>query len=577
MPASIRQQLLVACATLALALGGCASNERPACGTTEDCPEEGQICRAGACTMVSQPTCSSESDCDPGFVCVASICERADITDEDTGTPDADEEPDAFVPDTNTDPDVEDPDTEQPRVTHVIPIDGARNVPTDTEVRVTFSKAIDAFRTLNIQSFFIADPDALDSRLGAIPVDIEYLEDERQAVLTPRQPLRPATQYTIIVTTGVQDQAQPSNPLFRRFESTFVTNSSEPAELTELAATYAPIIYQDTRLVEGSEINIDIPTRIDFDGDFDTDNNLTNARASATRPVASVYYSVTQTESHHYIHYSLYYPARRRVVDGSQRYYEHDFTSMVVAVNRASGDVDFVEGLKAESAASNDKHLSYRPDSSPVRGRGTNSADTFADALLEEGARYPLFVPSGEHAGCNWYVRPSGWTTECPYGNASFATTGIDAGFILRPGDQGQTFDQATENPETGLREFTYELVPFVNEIWSRRADFSCGVFDGVGFSYNPEELPSNPRPVGPTVNNPLYLPVALCSEAEQSFGRTPFSWFSGSSYSGGAWFMDPAFALSTRFNFGEGFSMDYCYNRYFDVDRRAEAACAAE
>src|SRR5690554_5048901 len=128
MSATIRQSFLMAFAVVALALSGCASNERPACGTSADCPDEGQVCREGACTVVSQPTCSRDSDCDPGFVCIASLCERSSIDDEDTDLPDTDDETDVGTPDTNTDPDTEVVDTDQPRVTRVIPIDGARQV-----------------------------------------------------------------------------------------------------------------------------------------------------------------------------------------------------------------------------------------------------------------------------------------------------------------------------------------------------------------------------------------------------------------------------------------------------------------
>ncbi|TXD38161.1 hypothetical protein FRC98_04480 [Lujinxingia vulgaris] len=576
MPASIRHFCVMALAALAFS-AGCASNERPACGTSADCPEEGQVCREGACTVVSQPTCSGDSDCDPGFVCVASICERTSV-DPDAGEPDADTSPDVNIPDADTEPDTEEPDTDQPRVTRVIPVDGARQVPLDTDIQVTFSKEIDAFRTLNIQSFFIADPDSITSTHGAIEVDIEYQEDERIAVLTPRQPLRPATQYTVVVTTGVQDNAQPANPLFQRFESTFVTDSTEPADLENIAATYAPIIYQDTRLIEGSEINIDVPTTIDFDGDFDASNNLANARRSTTRTSAAVYYSVSETESHHFIHYTLYYPSRRTLNGGDFQYAEHDFTDIVVAVNRASGEVELVEGTRVEGAQSSEDYLTYKPDSSPVSGRGSNDFLTFPASALDDGARYPLFVPSGVHAGCNWVVRPDGITnTQCPYDDESFNSSSADAGYVLRPGDQGQTFDDATENPETGLREITYELVPFVDTIWSRRADFSCGLFEGVGFSYNPEEVPDYDRLVGSTPNNPLYLPTSLCSESASSNGKTPFAWFKFGTTTGGAWFLDPAIALSTRYDFGESFSREYCYNRFFDVDRREDPACAAQ
>ncbi len=72
----------------------------------------------------------------------------------------------------------------------------------------------------------------------------------------------------------------------------------------DLAKYWAPRIYHDT---DDSYYLGDYITHFNFDGDYNGKNNWENLDAFATVP-AYVYYAVSETETHYFIHYALFHP-----------------------------------------------------------------------------------------------------------------------------------------------------------------------------------------------------------------------------------------------------------------------------
>ncbi|MEL6181509.1 MAG: hypothetical protein AAFS10_21300 [Myxococcota bacterium] len=74
-----------------------------------------------------------------------------------------------------------------------------------------------------------------------------------------------------------------------------------------------------------------------------------------------------------------------------------------------------------------------------------------------------------------------------------------------------------------------------------------------------------------------VSFPAALVTDDSSSRGTLPFSWRSNGSVADGQWWLDPAWSFNTRFDFpgeSDDFSLDYCFNPYFDIDLRGTEAC---
>jgi hypothetical protein len=71
-----------------------------------------------------------------------------------------------------------------------------------------------------------------------------------------------------------------------------------------IAASYAPVFRQAL----GDTARFDYITRFDFDGDWVGDNNWDNAGDANTPLPAVVYYNVTETDTHFFVHYSAFHP-----------------------------------------------------------------------------------------------------------------------------------------------------------------------------------------------------------------------------------------------------------------------------
>jgi hypothetical protein len=558
---------LLLCAVLALGstLAACNETGRANCGTSEDCPEE-EICRDGACTIPSPTTCTTAADCPTGpYSCVNGICKRDE--DPDAGDTGADTEPDGD--DTADTSDIQDEQTddtggndEAPTVVSVDPSDGSDDVALDTTVTVTFSEPMD-LTTLN---YLFIELEAPGNRV--VEATVEANDDNTAATLTPDAALHPATRYEVVVSTAVKDEG--GTQLEDDFTASFTTTFTQPDGYETLAETYAPVIYQAMAEPEGRSPKIDIPTTLDFDGNSDGSDNSAQARSGDETPTASVYYSISETETYYFIHYILYYPSRYDASDSD--WSEHDFAGAVFVVDKRDDSLLLVEGVKLLD--NDDVPIGYKPSSSPTNLLGGSvgndvSLTSFPDSAIEDGSHYPMYVPSGVHSTCNWV--DDGEPTRCARTPSEFPG-GPTNGVVMRHGDTAQTYADATENSETGFNEMTYQLVPIIGTIWPRRSDTGEDRLFESPFVYNPS---GSDRPTG-IGDDGFVLPRRVNASGNDSFGRTPFYWLpSPGADNNGQWMLDPAYVLQNRYELSDSVEVDYCFNPFFAIDRTADAACS--
>ena len=72
----------------------------------------------------------------------------------------------------------------------------------------------------------------------------------------------------------------------------------------EIAAAFAPVFYQAL----GDDSRADLITNFNFDGDWRGDNNWAHASDKRFKLLAYVYYAVSETPTHFFIHYAVFHP-----------------------------------------------------------------------------------------------------------------------------------------------------------------------------------------------------------------------------------------------------------------------------
>ncbi|MDX2090939.1 MAG: hypothetical protein SFX73_23975 [Kofleriaceae bacterium] len=111
--------------------------------------------------------------------------------------------------------------------------------------------------------------------------------------------------------------------------------SDEAACAEQLLARWAPTYVQE---VAPNDAGADRPTRVDFDGDWDTTNNWDHQARFGTMLPPAAYGAAILTATHAYLTYTLYYPRdwnRTRCVP--LLCHDNDLETVVVVVERDAG------------------------------------------------------------------------------------------------------------------------------------------------------------------------------------------------------------------------------------------------
>lgn len=231
----------------------------------------------------------------------------------------------------------------------------------------------------------------------------------------------------------------------------------------EIAARFAPIFRQAL----GERRRSDLITNFDFDGDWRGDNNWARAEDKSFRLRAFVYYAVSETPTHYFIHYAVFHPqdykggglrgavlseAIREGVRLGGKYdptglsqdavlaHENDMEGCLVVVSKSGGDdparasVAFVETL------AHDRFLKYMTE--------RNARAGFKRARMD-GQRAILYVEPKGH-GISAY--DDGDELKSSRGGA------LEYRFEGRADD--------AEGRSSGA--VGYELLPIFNTLWPR-------------------------------------------------------------------------------------------------------------
>ncbi len=302
----------------------------------------------------------------------------------------------------------------------------------------------------------------------------------------------------------------------------------------ELAARYAP----EFLVGLSDDPRRDLPTRLDFDGDWDTSDNLAAAEDRSYRAPAYVYYGVAETETHHYLTYSLYFPYRQTA--DSRASSSNDVQTVLVVLEKGdrnddAGRVALVEVLSEEGVRR------YLPGASLLGGFGSFALD---------GERVQLWVdPEGHRVEA--YTGESGQQTRARRG-------------VLRYQYAGRAEEPANVRGDR----IGFDLLPLF-ELWDRARTQPGSTFGEV-YNFGAVEIEVADSRGRRGRRSVEVRNVGTALSGEQRFSRAGvLPWgYRGTSSSNGAWFFDPASRVKEQFDLGDAFSTTYLHHPFLEVVR---------
>lgn len=365
----------------------------------------------------------------------------------------------------------------------------------------------------------------------------------------------------VIAVWEMQDSQTRPREVTRTGTPTPVSQPSNPVH-KQIAGRFAPIFYQGL----GESPRSDYITNFDFDGDWKGDNNWWNLDNRAFPLRAYLYYSLTETTTHYFIHYALFHPrdykgglvksavletlmgeGLRRLgkdptgglADDVALSHENDLEGclVVLAKNGKELTVQFVETM------AHNRYLKYCP--------GTGQKDV-CEAIEMDGERPLIFVEPKGHG-------PSRYT-----GDRQQLKNAVNGVLVYRYTGQAEDHDKITG------KFIGYDLQAVYGTLWARAQgsenetygetqDYQTRAF----FVLQADKSSAKTELKLGALGSAFRGTVGFKNKA-----RPPWGWFDSSEKDRplGEWFFDPAAVVARHFNLGQDFATAYIYNPYFKI-----------
>ena len=336
---------------------------------------------------------------------------------------------------------------------------------------------------------------------------------------------------------------------------------AEPAFYRSLAYRWAPIIMQDT----ASSWNADFIGRIDFDGDFRSNNNWNNLPGAGIAPW--LYYDVLETGTHWFIQYHTFHPRDwNNVFFGTcgpdPDCHENDTENLVVMVQKDGSTYGRFRML--QTRAHNDFYQYALPNDGVSNGVGSSAEDLdndpergftlFTDTSVGiTDPRPAVYIESKGHGMCDW------WDNNGPIAcsHPDDDVPGSD-GVMYYPSQTATP--SVPPNPEGGnWQNFKspYKLIALWDDVWVLRSCIGNGkTFDGqLGY---------------PGVSGNGSALVGEAMDGDDHADDSATAWWaqsdSNNNLAPGDWGFDPAVTVTRQLTFAEPVATTYSYNPFFGI-----------
>ncbi len=324
----------------------------------------------------------------------------------------------------------------------------------------------------------------------------------------------------------------------------------------EIAARFAPVFYQAL----GDKRRSDYITNFDFDGDWRGDNNWKNADDTKFPLLGYIYYAVSETQTHYFIHYAVFHP--RDYKGGEKRGVL--LSGLIREGVRIAGKND-PTGLAAEATAAHENDM----EGALVVAEKSGSDLSKSKVVFVETLHHNMFTPyalpesrsnvpgvfKAEGQSVLLYVEPKGHGIEA-YSADEKLTGGKELLIYKFAGKAGDP-DKRSE----GL--IDYDLLPIATTLWPKartaEKNIAYGTFNDYG-SISINVIGTKGQIVPKKIAIGKLASAFLGSTGGVNMARPPWGWFSNSERKDplGLWFFDPATIVKRDFSLGDSFSTAY-------------------
>jgi hypothetical protein len=328
------------------------------------------------------------------------------------------------------------------------------------------------------------------------------------------------------------------------------------AEAREVAARFAPIFYQGI----GDDPRADLMTNFDFDGDWRGDNNWAHLGDEKYPLKAYVYYAVSETPTHLFIHYAVFHPRDYKggaassgilgqiINEGLKRgakfdpraadvafSHENDLEGCLVVVRKGGNPAD--DRLAFIETVAHNRFLMY------------DAAARAGNAAFRSDGQHPLL-----------YIEPKG------HGIQAYNQADADKPHnLLR-----YSYRNLAEAPAPNAESASYDLLPIETSIYAHARK---GINETFGARANYGQIKfSVTSASGGTLSRTVRIGVLgsafLGRVGKANMARPPWAWFDQAEREApaGAWFFDPAATIKRHFNLGNEFSVAYTWQPFLGV-----------
>jgi Zn-dependent protease with chaperone function len=333
-----------------------------------------------------------------------------------------------------------------------------------------------------------------------------------------------------------------------------VTYQSADLDLS-IAARFAPVMRQAL----GSEPRFDYIARFDFDGDWQGDNNWQSAGDETHRLTSSVYFNVSETETHYFVHYAAFHPRDYKggtvggvllsqvLREAATRHGDYDPTGLAQSAVLAHEN-DMEGALVVVRKA---RGLFGRARLEYVETLAHNQFLQFRVATGEGGV-------TAEDERAVLYIEPKGHGIEAYHGGAQ--DEAAEAGFAT------YRYSGTAETP-VGDQDASvgYDLVPLTEALWPAARTGHTGIYGGT-FDYQSWTIQARTA-AGVVTEHEVALgevgAVFNGTVGGRNMARPPWGWFDQdeTDQRQGGWFLTPAETIQRHFGLGDGFSTTYLHH----------------
>ncbi|MEP6819573.1 MAG: hypothetical protein ABJA18_08570 [bacterium] len=338
--------------------------------------------------------------------------------------------------------------------------------------------------------------------------------------------------------------------------------ASPPSQLLEhdreIAARFAPIFYQAL----GDKPRSDYITNFDFDGDWRGDNNWEHTDDKKFTLRGFIYYSVSETQTHYFIHYAVFHP---RDYKGGE--HKGLILSEIIREGVKRGSGHDPTGLLTEAGVAHENDMEGALVVVAKNGKDLNRArtvfvetlhhDDFSPYVAGEQATKGFGIFTTEKQRVLLYVEPKGHGIE-PYSGDEKQTAKKE--FLI------YRFAGKAEDPDK-QKDGTvgYELLPLETTLWPKARIRKEDPGATYATSHDYAEISISVV----QANGRVEVKQFKVGEIGETFAgdsggmnmaRPPWAWFDKHHRddSFGLWFFDPARIIKRDFKLPESFSSAY-------------------